>query len=438
MSAFAGDPLTRTWVARNLDFTHERPVPQEVVMSHKPYDAIVVGARCAGSPTAMLLARKGHRVLVVDRETFPSDTVSTHLIHPPGVAALRRWGLLDRLVATGAPPIDTYAFDFGPFTLSGAPGSVDEPLAYAPRRTVLDKLLVDAASEAGAEVREGFAVEELLFEDGRVAGIRGRGQSSPSVTAHGRVVIGADGRNSLVSRTVTPEQYNEKAPIEVSYYSYWSGLPMSGRFETYIRPGHGFAAWPTNDGLTLVICGWPIAEFDRVRNDVEGQVMATFDLVPSFAERIRKGKRQERFVGTSVPNFFRKPFGPGWALVGDAGYNKDFITAQGIADAFLDAERCSTALDEALSGDRPFDDAMIDYQSDRDQHAMPMYEMTAQIAMLAPPPPQLAQVLMAARGNREAMDAFARVNAGVTSPSEFFSPENVGRIMAIASASAAP
>jgi 2-polyprenyl-6-methoxyphenol hydroxylase-like FAD-dependent oxidoreductase len=120
-----------------------------------PYDAIVVGARCAGSPTAMLLARKGYRVLVVDEATFPSDTISTHLIHPPGVSALEEWGLLDRLLATGCPGIHTYAYDFDPFTISGSPGTDESPLAYAPRRTVLDKLLVDAASEAGAEVREG-------------------------------------------------------------------------------------------------------------------------------------------------------------------------------------------------------------------------------------------------------------------------------------------
>lgn len=125
-----------------------------------PYDAIVVGARCAGSPTAMLLARKGYRVLVVDRATFPSDTISTHVVHPLGVAALASWGLLDRLAATGCPPIHTYAFDFGPFTLSGAPGTAEAPVAYCPRRTVLDKLLVDAAVAAGAEVREGFTVEK--------------------------------------------------------------------------------------------------------------------------------------------------------------------------------------------------------------------------------------------------------------------------------------
>src|SRR5258705_9085318 len=143
-------------------------------MPQKIYDAIIVGARCAGSPLAMLLARRGYRVLVVDRATFPSDTVSTHVVQPLAVAALRRWGLLNRLTATGCPPIQTYTYDFGPFTLSGTPGTKESPIAYCPRRTVLDKLLVDAAAEAGAEIREGFTVEEILIEDGRVVGIQGR------------------------------------------------------------------------------------------------------------------------------------------------------------------------------------------------------------------------------------------------------------------------
>ena len=155
-----------------------------------------------------------------------------------------------------------------------------------------------------------------------------------------------------------------------------------------------------------------------------------FDLAPEFAERIRGAKREARFVGTAVPNYFRKPFGPGWALVGDAGYNKDFITAQGITDAFRDAELCATALDESFSGARPFDDAMGDYQTTRDEHVLPMYEFTCQLATLEPPPPEMQQLLGAVHGNQEAMDGFARVNAGVTSPAEFFSEENVGRIFA--------
>src|SRR5262245_1155789 len=159
----------------------------------KPFDVIVIGARCAGSPTAMLLARKGYRVLVVDRATFPSDTVSTHLVHPLGAAALSRWGLLDRLTTTGCPPIHTYTYDFGPFTIAGAPGTDTAPVAYCPRRTILDKVLVDAAAEAGAEIREGFTVDEILIEDGRAVGIKSRSNHGSDIE-RARVIIGADGR----------------------------------------------------------------------------------------------------------------------------------------------------------------------------------------------------------------------------------------------------
>src|SRR5437763_2587796 len=156
------------------------------------------------------------------------------------------------------------------------------------------------------------------------------------------------------------------------------------------------------------------------------------ELAPPFAERIRAAHREARFVGTAVPNFFRRPFGPGWALVGDAGYNKDFITAQGITDAFRDAELCANALDESLSGTRPLDVVMSEYQTTRDEHVLPMFEFTCQLATLEPPPPEMQQLLAAVHGNQEAMDGFARVNAGVTSPADFFSEENVGRIFAAA------
>jgi flavin-dependent dehydrogenase len=401
-------------------------------MTDKKYDAIVMGARCAGSPAAMLLARNGYRVLVLDRATFPSDTVSTHIVQPQGVASLKRWGLLDRLTATGCPPINTYAFDFGPLTITGAPGTAESPVAYAPRRTVLDKLLVDAAAEAGAEVREGFSVEEIVVEDGRVVGVRGHSKGGQSVTERARVVVGADGLHSLVAETVRPQQYHDKPQLLCGYYTYWSSLPMKGRFETYIRPNRGWAAFPTHDDLTLVVAGWPFAEFGANKADIEGNYLRMFALVPEFADRIHAAKREARFVGTAVPNFFRQPFGPGWVLIGDAGYNKDFITAQGISDAFRDAELCATALDETFSGARSFDDAMGDYQSVRDEHVLPMYEFTTQLATLEPPPPDLQHLLGAMQGNQAAMDGFARVNAGMTSPNEFFCEQNVGSILAAA------
>ena len=403
-------------------------------MTHA-YDAIVVGARCAGSPTAMLLARKGYKVLLVDRATFPSDTISTHLIHPPGVAALKRWRLLDAVRATNCPPIGTYTFDMAFVTLTGSPGTAEAPEAYAPRRTVLDKLLIDAAASAGVEVREAFTVDEVLMEDGRVTGIRGHSARQPAIVEHGRVVVGADGLRSLVAEAVAAESYNDEPPISVGYYTYWSGVPLAG-FEAFDRGNRGFAAWPTNDGLTLVVIGWPYAEFETVKRDIEGAYLDAIDRAPAFAERLRAGKREDRFYGMAVPNFLRKPFGPGWALVGDAGYNKDFMTAQGISDAFRDVELCVTALDASLSGAASFDEAMAGYQLTRDEHVMPMYEFTKQFARMQPPPPEMQQLMAAIHGNPEAMNGFARVIAGVESPALFFSEENVARIFASSPAAA--
>jgi 2-polyprenyl-6-methoxyphenol hydroxylase-like FAD-dependent oxidoreductase len=397
------------------------------------YDAIIVGARCAGSPTAMLLARMGYRVLLLDRATFPSDTISTHVVQPLGVAALSRWGLLDRLVATGCPPLHTYTFNFGRFVLTGSPGNADAPVAYCPRRTVLDTLLVEAAVAAGAELREGFAVDEILIESGRVVGIRGHSKDGAAVTEHANVVIGADGRNSRVAAAVQAERYNEKAPLLAACYAYWSGLPMQGRFETYIRPQRGFAAVPTHDDLTLVIAGWPYAELEANKHDIEGNYLATLALAPAFAERLQGARQETRLQGAAVTNYFRKPYGPGWALVGDAGYNKDPITAQGITNAFRDAERCAIAVDEALGGARPFDDAMADYQRVRDAETIAMYEFTCQLASLQPPPPEMQQLFGAIHGNAEAMDGFVQMNAGTISPAEFLSPANIGAIMGAAS-----
>jgi 2-polyprenyl-6-methoxyphenol hydroxylase-like FAD-dependent oxidoreductase len=395
------------------------------------YDAIVVGARVAGAPTAMLLAQQGYRVLLVDRATFPNDTLSTHFIHSPGVDALRRWGVLDAVVASGTPAVDTYSFDFGPFTIKGTPTPyAGSSTAYGPRRTVLDKILVDAANRAGAEVREHFTVDEIVMEDGRVVGIRGRGADGKQVLERAKIVIGADGRNSRVAEAVRAARYHEMPRLQHSYYTYWSGLPVDD-FYTVARPDRGFAAAPTNDGLTMVVVGWPFAERNAYRADIEGNYLKTLELAPEFAERVRAGKREERFSGGASPNFFRKPYGPGWLLVGDAGYTKDPITAQGITDAFRDAEAVAAALRDVFERGRPYDEAMSTYQHERDQKVLPIYGFTTQLATLEAPPPELQQLLGAVHGNQDAMDAFAGITAGTVSPGEFFDPANIGRLLGV-------
>jgi flavin-dependent dehydrogenase len=395
----------------------------------KDYDAIVVGARCAGAPTAKLLAEKGYRVLVVDRSSFPSDTLSTLVIHATGVAALHRWGLLDEVIASGCPPLDTYTFDFGPVVISGTPHPHEgSSTAFAPRRIVLDKILVDAAARAGAEVRERFTVEDLLFEDGAVVGLRGRDATGCSVVERARVVVGADGWNSRVARAVRPEQYDEKPMLENAFYTFWSDLPIES-FATTIRGDRAFAAIPTNDDLTLLLVGFPYRDAARFKTDVEANYLAALDREPAFAERVRHARREARFAGGGVPNFFRKPYGPGWSLVGDAGYTRDPVTAQGISDAFRDAELCATALHEAFDGRRPFDEAMSDYHQTRDQRVRPIFEFTTQLATLDPPPPEMQQLLGAAQGNQAAMDAFVSVIAGTMSPLEFLHPDHVASIL---------
>ena len=246
------------------------------------YDAIVVGARCTGSATAMLLARRGYRVLVVDRTTFPSDTISTHWLHEPAVGRLRDWGLLGSVLDSGCPPIEKVTFDIGPFALTGRPTPADDvAFSLSCRRTVLDKILVDAAVAAGAEVREHFAVQEIIMEDGRAVGIRGGDHGR--IEERGRLIIGADGQNSLVARAVGATEYNVKPRLSATYYRYFDDLPLEG-MEIYARVGDGGALFPTNDGLSLLVVGWTHDQFHEIRKDLAGDlVRAASNFSPSVA-----------------------------------------------------------------------------------------------------------------------------------------------------------
>ena len=396
--------------------------------SARRYDAIIVGARCAGAATAMLLATKGYDVLLADRATFPSDTVSTHVIHPPGLTKLRQWGLLDDLVATGCPWLPTYTFDFGPLVITGTPSDADGTSgAYAPRRIVLDQLLVRAAEKAGAELREGFSVTELIFDGERVVGVRGRADGGPQVSEFGRVVIGADGVHSRVAEQVNARRYREGRVLASAYYAYWSGVPASGALWV-LRPGRGFGVIPTNDDMTLVLAAWPQADVTQVKQDLQGNYLR--EVTAALGTRLDGGQQETRIVGEGVPNRFRTPHGPGWALVGDAGYVRDPVTAQGITDAFQDAEMCADALDAAWRGGRGYDDALSQYQQRRDERALPMYEFTGQLGDLAvPPQPQMQQLLAAIAGRQQAMDEFVSMFAGAVPIPEFFNPAHIASLI---------
>jgi 2-polyprenyl-6-methoxyphenol hydroxylase-like FAD-dependent oxidoreductase len=398
------------------------------------YDAIVVGARCAGSPTAMLLARKGYSVLLVDKASFPSDVISTHVIWPHGAEILDRWGLLDRVAATGCPPIArNMTFDVGPFALKGGVTDANAGRGgFCPRRTVLDKLLVDAAVEDGVELREQFTVDELVWNGDRVVGIKGHGRSGTSVDERARVVIGADGCHSVVAKAVSATEYDTLPAVATYYYSYFSGFDADD-IEQYVgTPHQGAAVFPTNDGLTLLATVWSADRFKEIRSDIEGHAHKVYETsAPTIAERLRRSKREEKWVGTAgVANYFRKPYGAGWALVGDAGYQKDPLTAQGISDAFSDAENLAEAIDAGFSSRRPSEQALADYQSKRDERVRPMYHFTYQLAKLEPPPPDMQALFGALHANQAATNQFYSAITGALPLPAFMNADNIGRIIA--------
>jgi flavin-dependent dehydrogenase len=398
------------------------------------YDAIVIGARCAGSPTAMLLARCGFKVLLVDKATFPSDTISTHILWPHGAEILGRWGLLSPLAATGVPPIcRPMTFDVGPFALRGTiPDANDGRGGFCPRRTLLDNLLVNAALETGADVREGFIVDELLVADETVVGIRGHAQRMGSVEERARIVIGADGVNSFVARGVRAPEYHVQPVAACAYYSYFSGIRQDD-IELYVRDHIAFGGAPTNDGFHLLMVNWPAKDFTTVRGDVEGHVWQALETAPDFLARVREGRREEKWYGTAgVPGYLRKPYGSGWALVGDASYNRDPITAQGISDAFIDAAALAEALTTWLSGNGTFEELMEAHEAARNERVRPMYEFTSHLATLDPPPPEMQALFRALRHNQDATNAFLSAITGAIPLSDFMSDKNLGRIMAAA------
>jgi 2-polyprenyl-6-methoxyphenol hydroxylase-like FAD-dependent oxidoreductase len=394
------------------------------------HDVIVVGARVAGASTAMLLAREGLDVLVVDRAAFPSDTLSTHQVQLPGVARLARWGLLDRVVASGAPAASRVRFDTGPVVLEGAfPAFQGVDAVYSPRRTILDELLVEAAREAGAEVRERFAVDELVTEDGRVTGVRGRDAAGAPVTERARLVVGADGKRSRVAGAVGAAPYHQKPVLSMGCYTYWEGVPLKGG-ELYARERRAVGAWPTNDGLVMTYVAWPVEEFGTFRADVEANFLATLDLAGDLGERVRAGRRAERFrASPDLPNRFHQAHGTGWALVGDAGLVLDPITAQGIADAFRDAELLAGAVRAGLGGEQPLDAALAGYQRARDRAALPMYEFTAELASFGPPTVEQQVLFAALAGSQAETDRFLGVITGAVPLADYLTPANLRRVV---------
>lgn len=403
------------------------------------YDVIIVGARCAGASLAMLLARHGAKVLLVDRATFPSEIPHGHFVHRHGPSRLRKWGLLEK-VAAATPGVDAMILDLGDFPLT-ARNLVEDglPWGYGPRRATLDKILVDAAVNAGAELREGVAVDDYLFEGGRLVGIRGRAAGNRPVEERALLTVGADGRHSRLARAVRAAVYNAVDPILCYYFSYWAEVEAE-LFELYVRPSSRrmVFSFRTEGDLFAVFIALPMEELPEARRDIEGTFMQSLETVPDLAARVRAGRRAERFYGaTDLPNFYRKPFGPGWALVGDAGLHKDPYFALGVCDALRDAELLADEIMAGLGGHRAMDDTLARYEQRRNEATAADYEENIAAARFTPPPPVVSALRAAVRNRPHEATRLIKAGMYMIDPAAFFNPENVQRLLAGANADGA-
>jgi flavin-dependent dehydrogenase len=361
------------------------------------HDVIVVGARCAGAATALLLARAGLRVLVLERASHGSDTGSTLALMRAGVLQLSRWGVLDAIIAAGTPPVTTTVFRYGDdaVTVPIRPTTA-VPALFAPRRTLLDGVLADAASAAGAQVRFGVTVTAVVHDPtGRVVGVSAHDERGRLFDARAPIVVGADGRTSLVARQVGAPD-TARYPHAASYmYGLWSDLEVEG-YEWCYRPGAAAGLIPTNDGQVAVFAATTPRRFRRdIRPDLHAGYRRLLDEVaPDLADRFAVGHPPERL--RSFPGFgghLRQAWGPGWALAGDAGYFKDPITAHGMSDALRDAELLAEAVVGRLSGDLDDSDARTAYEGERDRLSRGLLATTDTIASFHWDVPEL-QVLL--------------------------------------------
>lgn len=361
------------------------------------YDVVVVGARVAGASTAMLLARAGLRVALVDRGSYGSDTLSTHALMRAGVLQLSRWGLLDRVAAAGTPPVRGVTFHYPgaePVHVSIKPSAGVDAL-YAPRRHVLDRILVDAAAAAGADVRYGTTVTGLLHdEQGRVSGVRGLA-GDREVRFDAALTVGADGIRSVVAREAGAPVVRQGRAAGAVLYRYLTGLPADGYQWAY---GASAAAGliPTNDGQTGVFVSTTPQRMHALRKGGTDAAFRTLvaRAAPALEERVAAAGATGRTRGWGgVPGFVRRSSGPGWALVGDAGYFKDPITAHGITDALRDAELLTDEILEALAGGIPEAVALCRYQATRDRLSHRLFEATEAVAAYDWDVPQVQRLL---------------------------------------------
>jgi flavin-dependent dehydrogenase len=384
------------------------------------YDVIIVGASVSGSPTAMLLARRGYRVLLVDKQIFPRDTNSTHFIWPRGVSYLKRWGLADRfrgkvphcrdmeinvegISLVGAVPAADLEQRFK--TLHGDADNITD-LYMGPRRYFLDSVLIESAQEAGAQVIQGFSFEHIIMEDGVVKGISGKKADGREYRAYGRIVIGADGRYSTFAGQVGAREVDFRPLSTFAYYGYFSGISQL-RLAIHKKGRLGTAIFPTLDDTHMVLVYGPNAWWEDFRKHAEQNFFFTYEYcAPDIAEKISAGRREEPFKSCgSMPAFKRDTVGDGWVLIGDASSFKDQVSAMGITHAFRDAELVTDHIHRAFSGGAAMQDVLMEFARVRARDYDSYFDLVCKVAEMNPYSKEEVKHLYRIRNNQDSVNA---------------------------------
>ncbi len=383
------------------------------------FDVVVVGGRCAGAPLATMLARAGLRVCVVDKDRFPSDTLSTHAIQPVGVKVLERIGVLDDLTRVAPPMLrgrlvfdEDVAVVDDVVAVSGAP-------VISVRRITLDEILLDAAAEAGADVRTGTTVTGLVVDGGRVAGV-----ATEAGELRAPLVVGADGTRSAVAKMVEAPEYEPTPNGRLFMWAYYEADPTNGELWIGKIDDHAYLAMPTDNGLSLVAACPSIDRRDEARADREGVYEAGLRGWPELHEGVAGARREGRiYTMANMHGFFRQSAGPGWVLVGDAGHFKDPTPGQGIADALRQAERLADAIERALGGGSGNPDQVLhDWWRWRDDDAWEMYWFAHDVGAAGPTPPVMRHGQRRIAADPALTRALVRIFNHELRPSEVFTP----------------
>ena len=386
-------------------------------MAAERADAVVVGSRCAGSATAIALARAGRRVVALDRASFPADTISTHLLWPGGVAELQALGALERVREIGAPPLPQALAGAGDITVRGTYTSVDGiDYALCVRRPRLDAALVATARAAGAEVRERARVTGLVTDAGRVTGVRWRDGDGDEHDLRAPLVVGADGRRSTVARLVGADRpHRARASGRACFYGYWEdGRPDWRATAAQWREGAELGtAFPCDDNLLLVLLQPPLERVAEFRADLAGAYERTAAAIPGLDARLAGCRLTTKVrAATDIESYFRRSSGPGWALAGDAGHFKDPVTAQGIRDALRYGRALGEAAAPVLDDPQRLDAAVAHWERQRDRDCLEVYQWTNIVARGEPMSALETELYRMAAADpavaRELLDVFSR------------------------------